>query len=130
MTYAEALETVNNGGGYILSNQIKYEYAMYTARKALRNRIGEETGGETGRKADPNIMSYKEALHELKHANLMFLKTDVRRRYYEAKEKAEDALRIEVEREKAEKERAAAVEEKVRHSEKEKCGSSTGGNTK
>ena len=109
MTYEEALDVINNGGGYILSNVQKYEYAIYTARKALLNRIGEETGGETGRKADPNIMTYKQALHELTHAHLLFLKDEVGKRYREAKGKAEEALRVEVEN--AERERAAAVQE-------------------
>lgn len=111
MTYKEALDVINNGGGYILSNVQKYEYAIYTARKALLNRIGEETGGETGRKADPNIMTYKQALHELTHAHTLFMKDEVGKRYNEAKRKAEEALRAEVDMEAAERERAAAVQE-------------------
>lgn len=106
MTYEEALDVINNGGGYILSDVERYEYAMYTARKALLNRIGEETGGEVGKKADPNVMTYGQALHELTHARTLFMKDDIRKRYHEAKNKAEEALRVEVDMETTERGKA------------------------
>ena len=114
MTYKEALEIISNGGGYILSNVQNYERARHAARRALLNRIGEEAGvviGMIGRKADPNVMTYEQALHELTHARTLFLRDEVGKRYREAESKAKEALKVEIDMEAAERERAAAVQE-------------------